>query len=707
MRGRLAVLVAAALLAAAPALAQHARLVYPDAPRGDAVDTYWGTAVADPYRPLESVDAPRTQAWLAAEHALTRASLDAIPQRAAIRAAFAAFRHAAASETALERHGQFWSRSRTEPGKRAVTYVRDAYFQPERVLFDDDALPANVTVAYTVWSTSGRLFAYGTQTNGSDWLTWRVRDVLTGADLPDVLRWSKFVDVSFAGDDGFYYSGYDAPAGGREDDGAPLGGYKAFYHRLGTPQAADLLVAAAAPGSNAFPATRVTPDGAYALVITGLLGANGFDVFPAERPDAPRRTLVAPSDGPVRYAGNAGSRFYFRTNAGAPNGKIVEVDAGDPQRAARTLVPERADPLVDASLVGDRLFLSYLHDVHSVIAIADREGRAAGSIALPGLGTATVPTGDAQDGYADYTYTSFTVPLTTYRYDLADGKSTVVARDPVPFDPAPYVSEQLFATSRDGTRVPVFVTRRRDVRYDGSTPTLLYGYAAYGDLFTLTPSFGTQIALWLKLGGAYAVVNARGGGEYGEGWHRAGMLASKQHSFDDVIAAAEMLIARKLTSPRKLALRGGSMGGLLVGAAITQRPDLFAAALPEAGVLDMLRVQKFTIGAGLASETGLSDRSEAAFRTLLAYSPLHNVRAGTRYPAVLVTTGDHDDRVFPAHSYKFAAALQRAQAGDAPILLRVEANAGHDDGTTGSAYDTVADRFAFLVRALEVNPTLP
>jgi prolyl oligopeptidase len=417
--------------------------------------------------------------------------------------------------------------------------------------------------------------------------------------------------------------------------------------------------------------------------------------------------LIEPADGPAYYVGNIGTRFFFRVHGGAPNGRIVEVDASDTVHRERTVVPERADPLVDASLIGDRLYLDFLHDVHNVLEIADVRGRTLGTIALPGAGTATVPAGDAEDGFAYYRYQTFIDPPTTFRYDLRSGASTVAARRSTRFDSASFVTEQLFATSKDGTRVPVFVTHRRDMRYNGSTPTRLWGYGAYGTLFTLTPTFGEQTAVWLQMGGAYAVVNARGGGEHGEAWHRAGMMERKQHVFDDVIAAAQLLVERKITSPAKLALEGASAGGLMVGAVVTQRPELFGAAIPSAAPLDMLRFQKFNAGASDATEIGTSDQSEAMFRVLYAYSPLHNVRDGARYPAMLIVTGDHDDRVFPAHSYKFAATLQHAQAGHAPILLDVATNTGHDYGVAGTAVDRTADRFAFLAKALDFTPTLP
>jgi prolyl oligopeptidase len=698
-------LAGAVLALAVPALAAaRGPLVYPVPPRSNVVDTYWSTPVPDPYRPLENIDSPETQAWLRAEEAVTRAYLDAIPQRAAIKAAYERMQPTSPYVTALVHHGQVWSLTSRAPGKRTVIFVRDGPSAADRPLLDENELPANVSVAYVDWSRDGTLLAYGTETNGSDWLTWHVRNVASATDRSDVVRWGKYIDVSFLGDAGFYYSGYDAPASGHESDGSALGAYKAFYHRLGTPQSEDLLLAEGPAASNQFPATLVTADGRFAVTWTGPIDRNGVDVFAADQPRAPRRVLIDAGSGPALLVGNIGQNFFFRTNGGSPNGRIVEVDAGDPQHRLRTVIPERSDALTDASLIGDRLYLHYLHDVHSVLEIADVDGRSVGTIALPGIGTATPPEGDARDGYAYYTYESFIEAKTTYRYDLKTGKSSVAARDPYPFDPAPYVTEQLFATSKDGTRVPVFVTRRRDLPYDGTTPTVLWGYGGFGETWTLTPTFGP--ALWLRMGGAYAVVNARGGGEYGEAWHRAGMLENKQHVFDDVIAAAQLLIARKVTSPGKLALQGASGGGLMVGAVIVERPDLFGAAIPDSAPLDMLRFQKFTVGANWASETGSSDQSEAMFRALYAYSPLQNVREGVRYPATLIATGDHDDRVFPAHSYKFAAALQHAQGGDAPILLRVATNGGHDFGTAGNRADTVADRFAFLAKSLNFTPTL-
>ena len=403
--------------------------------------------------------------------------------------------------------------------------------------------------------------------------------------------------------------------------------------------------------------------------------------------------------------GDDGTRVYIGTNKNAPRSRIAWLDLKDPSHTLHDIVPQSADTLEGASLLGNRLYVGYLHDAHSAVRIYGLDGRAHGAIPLPGIGSGGVPGGHRKDRIAYYGFTSYTYPSTVYRFDTATGKSTIAIKPKIAFDPAPFVTDQWWATSKDGTRIPVFVIHRKDAPLDGTTPTILYGYGGFN--ISLTPSFSTAIAEWLRMGGAYAVATLRGGSEYGDAWHDAGRLANKQHVFDDFIAAAQMLIDRKLTSTPKLAANGGSNGGLLVGAALTQRPDLFGATIPEVGVLDMLRFQKFTVGKAWVTDYGSSEASADQFKTLYAYSPYHNVKDGTVYPPTLVMTSDHDDRVFPAHSFKFAAALQHAQAGDAPILLRVESKAGHGAGRpTEKIIDDVADRFAFLVKNLHFNPTL-
>ena len=403
--------------------------------------------------------------------------------------------------------------------------------------------------------------------------------------------------------------------------------------------------------------------------------------------------------------GADGTRIYLLTNKAAPRFRIAYVDLNDPSHALHTLVPQTADKLENASLVGNRFYLQYLHDAHAVVNVADLTGRQVGTVQLPGIGSGGLPNARRDDKIAFYGFTSFTYPTTIYQYDTRSGASTVWAKPKVAFDGSQYTTELMFATSKDGTKVPVFVTHRNGMAYDGSAPTILYGYGGFD--ISLGPTFSALNAMWLQMGGTYALAILRGGGEYGEAWHDAGRLGEKQHVFDDFIAAAQMLIDAKVTSTPKLAINGGSNGGLLVGACEVQRPDLFGAAIPEVGVLDMLRYQKFTVGKAWVPEYGASDASKEQFDWLYAYSPDHNVKKGTVYPATLVMTSDHDDRVYPAHSFKFAALLQWAQAGSAPILLRVETKAGHGAGRpTDKIIDEVADRYSFLVKNLNFMPNL-
>jgi prolyl oligopeptidase len=427
---------------------------------------------------------------------------------------------------------------------------------------------------------------------------------------------------------------------------------------------------------------------------------------PAGASDSSFREIFA-LDPNVQYSpvGDDGTRIYIETNLRAPRGRLTWLDLKDPAHTLHDIVPQRSDAIEGVNLLGDRFYVAYLHDAHSLVRVYGLTGRAAGAIVLPGIGSGGLPGGHRDDRVAYYSFTSFTYPTTIYRFDTVTGQSSVAIRPKIAFDSAPYVTEQLFATSKDGTRIPVFVVHRKDLPLDGSTPTILYGYGGFD--ISITPYFSTGVAMWLQMGGAYAVATLRGGGEYGDAWHDAGRLANKQHVFDDFIAAAQMLIDRKITSTPRLAANGGSNGGLLVGAAITQRPDLWGAAIPEVGVLDMLRFQKFTVGKAWVTDYGSADAAADQFKYLYAYSPYQNVKDGTVYPPTLVMTSDHDDRVFPAHSFKFTAALQHAQGGDAPILLRVESKAGHGAGRpTEKIIDDVADRYAFLVKNLNFNPNL-
>ncbi len=690
-------------------LAAGTALTYPDAPRGDATDTYFGTTVADPYRWLESLDAPQTTAWVRAENALTRGYLDAIPQRAGIAAAFRKLYNYPKNGTPF-RYGKHWFIYRNSGLQtQFVLYVRDSESGPERVFFDPNTLSKDGSIQVTgiSFSHDGTLFAYATATGGADWQTWHVKAVPSGHDLPESIAWSKYSGATWVGNLGFYYAGYDQPRAGNKTLSA-LGVHKLWFHRLGTPQRADRLVAASTAHPDEFVSVDTFDDESYYFLSRSKGDGNSLAWKRRDEPDSAFRPLL-PLDPNISYSpiGHDGTRLYLQTNQAAPRLRVVTLDLSDPSHPLHDLIPQTAEKLDGISLIGDRFYLEYLHDAHSVVEIADLTGRTLGNIALPGIGSAGVPaTVRRTDRIGYYAYTSFAYPSVTFRYDTRSGISTVYNRAAVAFDPAPYVTEQRFATSKDGTRIPVFVTHRKDLVLDGSTPAILYGYGGFN--IPLTPSFSSQNALWLEMGGVYAVANLRGGSEYGDAWHDAGRLANKQHVFDDFIAAAQMLIDAKITSTPRLAIDGGSNGGLLVGAVLTQRPELFGAAIGEQGLYDMLRYQRFTVGKAWIPEYGAGDAAAAQFQTLYAYSPLHHVKDGTHYPPTLLETADHDDRVYPAHSFKFAAALQHAQAGEAPILLRVETNEGHFAGlTTEKRIAQVADLYAFLVKNLDFTPTLP
>ena len=705
---RLSSTFAALLLAASPVLVCAAQFAYPAALRGAVTDTFFGTPVADPYRWMEDVDAPQTTAWVKAEGDLTRTYLDAIPQRTAIRDAY---RKLIDYEKvgAPSHQGQWWFFSRNSGlQNQSVLYVRRGEHGTPRVLIDPNTLAADGTVALAgrSFTHDGSLMAYATQTSGADWETWHVKDVATGRDLPDTIAWSKFSRAAWAGNGGFYYEAYDPPAPGAGNATlSALGAQKMYFHKLGTPQSADRLVFTAKPDQ--FLGIGRTDDERYDYFYTTKGNGNSLSWKRPAQPESAFKQIFAldpnVSYGPV---GDDGTRVYLQTNLNAPRGRLTWLDLNDASHTLHDIVPQSADTMEGVSLLGNRFYVSYLHDAHSVVRIYGLDGKPAGAIDLPGIGSGGEPGGHREDRIAYYGFASYTFPSTVYRYDTLTGKSTVAIRPKIAFDPSPFVTEQIFTTSKDGTRIPVFVTHRKDMKLDGSTPTILYGYGGFN--ISITPAFSTATALWLEMGGAYAVATLRGGAEYGDAWHDAGRLANKQHVFDDFIAAAQMLIDKKITSTPRLAANGGSNGGLLVGATITERPDLFGAAIPEVGVLDMLRFQKFTVGKAWITDYGSADASADQFKYLYAYSPYHNVKDGTHYPPTMVMTSDHDDRVFPAHSFKFAAALQHAQAGDAPVLLRVESKAGHGAGRpTEKIIDDVADRFAFLVKNLNFSPVLP
>ncbi|MCE9592926.1 MAG: prolyl oligopeptidase family serine peptidase [Planctomycetes bacterium] len=678
--------------------------IYPSAPRGDVVDEYHGEKVADPYRWMEELDTPQTRAWIDAENAETQSYLTLIPAR----------------EQLAKRLGELWNYERTTaPSKRGtryffgkndglqnqnVVFVAEALDATPRVLIDPNTLSKDGTVAVggSSISSDGRWYAYGIADAGSDWTTWRVRDVDTGRDLPETIRWTKFNAPAWRKDgSGFYYARYAEPKAGEELK-QKNEGQRVFFHRLLTEQRDDVLVYERPDQPEWGFGCTVSDDGAYVIVNASQGTDPKNRVFYARiEADAPAKItpLLVDFDASYDFIGNDGSRFFFVTNHGAPRQRVIAIDVEHPEPTAwRELVPQADDTLQSVSTIGRRFVANYLHDAHSRVAVFALDGKLEREVELPGLGTAGGFAGSIDDGETFYSFASFTTPATIYRYDVAAGKSELFHRPPTNFDASQYVTEQVFYPSKDGTRVPMFLTYKRGLKRDGRNPTLLYGYGGFNA--AMTPSFQPARIAWLELGGVYALANLRGGSEYGEAWHLAGTKLQKQNVFDDFIAAGEWLIREKWTSSDKLAIQGGSNGGLLVGACITQRPELFGAALPAVGVMDMLRFREFTIGWAWESDYG-SVKNADEFRALRAYSPVHNAKPGTCYPPTLITTADHDDRVFPAHSFKFAAALQAAQACANPILIRIDVRSGHGAGKpTSKQIEQAADELAFLVREL-------
>lgn len=673
---------------------------YPKAPTSAQSDDYHGTKIADPYRPLENADAPATKQWIEAENKLTFGYLEAIPERKRINERLTASWNYEKYSVPFREGGNYFFTKNSGLQNQSVFYV-DAKLPGEpRVLLDPNALSKDGTTALSgaAISDNGKLLAYGLAVAGSDWQEWKVRDIETGKDFEDHLQWIKFSGAAWNHDGtGFFYSRYAEPQG--EELKAANYFHKIYFHRLGKPQSEDALIYERPDHKDWIFGSAVTEDGAY-LIINASQGTDPKNrIFYQDLAEekAPVIELLGKQDAQYNFLGHDGSVFWFETNLDAPRGRIIAIDIKQPGEL-KELVPQTDDKLDSVSVVGDRFIANYLKDAHSLVRLYELSGKPSGEIPLPGLGSASGFTGKRKDTETFYSYVSFTEPTTIFRYDLTSGQSTALFRPKVDFKSEEYKTEQVFYESKDGTRIPMFITAKKGLEKNGANPTMLYGYGGFD--ISITPSFKPEIAVWLEMGGVYAVANIRGGGEYGEDWHLAGTKLEKQNVFDDFIAAGEWLIANKYTSTPKLAISGRSNGGLLVGACLTQRPDLWGATLPGVGVMDMLRFQKFTIGWAWASDYGSSDNPEE-FAALRKYSPLHNIRPETKYPPTLITTADHDDRVFPGHSFKFAATLQQAQAGPAPILIRIETRAGHGAGKpTSKQIEDVTDQLSFLVKNL-------
>lgn len=702
------------LMSALPLMAQPRAWNYPAARRDDVVDDYFGTRIADPYRWLENLDSAETRDWVAAENDLTFSFLRTLPERAAFNARLTQYWDYPRVIGPFKEGGRYFYSRNSGLQNQAVLYVQESLTSRPRVVIDPNGLSQDGTVAVTsaVVSHDGRRLAYEIASAGSDWNTIRVRSVDEARDTEDVVRWVKFSDPAWTRDNaGFFYSRYPAPADG-DASGATFGELahqRLYYHRVGTPQSADRLVYERADEPKWFVNGLTTEDGRYLLIVLarGASPETLLSVLDLQDPEHPRfdgRVVPIVDRWAAEYevVGNRGPTLYVLTNLDAPRKRVVAIDLRSPDRAHwRTVIPEGPDAIDAVSLVGGRFVARTMHDASSRLTVFSEQGKRVGEIGLPGIGTVVTVNGHADDPEFFYNYTSFNTPLTNYRYDLAANRGEPFLPQRCGFDPNDFVTEQVFCTSKDGTRVPLFISHRRDVKVDANTPALLYGYGGFE--IAQTPAFSVVNLVWMQEGGIYAQACLRGGSEYGKAWHEAGTKERKQNVFDDFIASAEWLFAHHYTSPAKLVLSGRSNGGLLVGATVNQRPDLCRVAWPAVGVMDMLRFQKFTVGFAWVSDYGSSD-DPAGFKYLRAYSPLHNVKPGVKYPAMLITTADHDDRVYPAHSFKYTATLQAeaANAADSgPILIRIETRAGHGPGTpTTKLIDEAADKLAFAAHFL-------
>lgn len=685
-------------------------MIYPPTRLVDHVDTYHGVSVPDPYRWLEDDTSADTAAWVEAQNAVTSAHLETIPFRAALAARLEQLYDYPKFGRPFRRGETYFFAMNEGLQNQSVIYRQTGLDGVPEVLLDPNRLSPDGTTRLSIFSVSndGRRAVFGLSVGGSDWHTYNVLDVVTKEPLGDSIEWVKVSGAAWAGD-GFFYSRYPAPAPGRELSTKNVD-HQVFFHRLGTPQSVDALVFADPANPERFHTVGTTDDERFLILSVsdrgrGLKG-NAVYYRDLGADDAVFHPIVGEiGHDTFDVIGNVGDRFLVSTDRQAPNGRVFLFDPQRPdERDWIEVLPERAEPLDGVAMGGGRLFASYLKDVTSRAFVFDLAGTLEREIVLPGPGTTSVPEGRDDDDQVFYTFTSFNYPPTIFRYDIASGISAVFRDVTIPgFTADDYEVTQVFVPGRDGTQVPMFLTHRKGLTRHGANPTLMYGYGGFN--VTLSPSFSALRIALLEQGMVYASVNLRGGGEYGEAWHEAGIKLQKQNVFDDFIAAAEWLIAHEYTSSEKLAMTGSSNGGLLVAAVMNQRPDLFAAALPDVGVMDMLRFHTFTIGWNWVPDYGSSDNPDE-FSALYAYSPLHNLKAGTEYPPTLITTADHDDRVVPAHSFKYAATLQACQGGPAPALVRVDTKSGHGASNTRKQIESAADAFAFLMYHLGMHPTI-
>jgi len=694
-----------AILFCAPLFAEDTNLVYPETKIVPQVDDYHGTKVDDPYRWLEDDvrESKEVAAWVEAENKLTFDYLKKIPGRDRIEKRITELWNYEKISAPSKEGGRYYFTRNDGLQNQSVLYVQETLDAEPRILIDPNTWSKDGTVALagTQCSDDGKYCAYGIQDGGSDWRTWKILEIESGKLLDDELKWIKFSSVAWTPDSkGFFYSRYNEPKEGAEFQSLNLN-QKVFYHRVGTAQSDDELVYERPDEPEWGFGADVSEDGKF-LVLTIWKGTDDryrVVVKDLKTPDAKPIMLIDNFDYMYAFMGNDDDTLMFQTNLDAPLGRVIAIDLKKPEMQHwKEVVAETRNALTAASIVGEKIVGRYLKDARTQVLWYDMAGKFIREVDFPGIGTASGFGGKRDHKETFYSFSSFATPPSTYRYDIETGESTLLRRADVKFNPDDYETKQIFYASKDGTKVPMFICHRKGVELNGNNPTLLYGYGGFN--ISLPPGFSVSRLAWMEMGGVFALANLRGGGEYGKSWHKAGTKLKKQNVFDDFIAAAEWLIENKYTAPKKLAIQGGSNGGLLVGACMTQRPELYGACLPAVGVMDMLRFHQFTAGRFWVDDYGSADNPKE-FKALRAYSPYHNLEGGIQYPATLITTADTDDRVVPGHSFKFAAQLQACQSGTAPTRLRIETRAGHGAGKpTSKKIEEVADQWAFLAKNL-------
>ena len=687
------------------ACTSSSKLNYPATTKENVVDNYFGTAVPEPYRWLENDTSAATEAWVKAQNKVTYQYLDQINFRPGLKKRLTDLTNYPKYGSPFKKNGNYYFFKNDGLQNQSVLYSLATLDGTPKVLLDPNQLSTDGTVALSQisFSNDGKYLAYSIARSGSDWNEIYLMDIATGKLLPDVIHWVKFSGIAWKGD-GFYYSAYDAPVAGKEYSNKNEY-HKVYYHKVGDTQNKDQLVFENKDYPLRNCSAIVSEDEALLFIAeTASTSGNSLQFKDLNNPDAEFVTLEAGFDNDYSVVDHIDGKIYLLTNWQASNQQLMEIDTKNPGRENwKTIIPASENVLEGVSVLGGKFVAQYLKDAASHAYAYDLSGKLLYEVKLPTVGTISGFSGDKDDNEAFYTFSSFTFPPTIYRFDVAANKAEVFRKADVSFQPEDYVSEQLFYTSKDGTRVPMFITYKKGMQKTGKNPLLLYGYGGFN--ISVNPGFSVARIPFIENGGIYVIANIRGGGEYGEAWHKAGTKMQKQNVFDDFIAAAEFLIKEKYTSAKKLAIDGGSNGGLLVGACMTQRPDLFAVAIPEVGVLDMLRYHKFTIGWAWATDYGTSEESKEMFDYLKAYSPLHNLKPGVSYPATMVMTGDHDDRVVPAHSFKFAATLQASNAGNTPSLIRIDTKAGHGAGKPiGKVIDAQTDMWSFIMYHLGMKP---